>query len=507
MKAFWWIMGASLLSEDATLAASAALWASGRLEFQSAFWGSLLGIGLGDMGLYGVGRGFGPRLIRMFPGPWVERGKKFLSGNLSGLVLLSRFIPGARLTGYTAAGILKAPFASFCLAVWFSTLLWVGLWFGLCGPLGAHFSWAWLLPSVLLAMLALEWFLRGFQAYEWRLRRLDLARLRYPEFWPAWLFYIPVAFNYVYLSFRYGGPTLPSYSNPGIENGGLINESKSRIFSLIPPGTPELLPYRSWEPGSKPQGEAWPLIAKPDAGQRGSGVRLLRSQAELDAYAAAADYRFITQDFSALPMEAGVFYLRFPEEKEGRIFSLTRKLFPEIEGDGDSTLAALILKEPRNRYMARVLFKRHEARLGEILAKGEGLRLVESGNHCQGAVFLNGAALAQEGLRQRLDAIARSMPGFLVGRFDLRYLDDESFARGKNFQIVEVNGAASEATHVYDPAIPLREIYATLFTQWRCIFEIGQKNKRLGLGGSSARELLHCLLEYRRSSRHHPIAS
>lgn len=69
MRAFWWIMGASLLSEDATLAASAALWASGRLEFQSAFWGSLLGIGLGDMGLYGVGRGFGPRLIRIFPGP------------------------------------------------------------------------------------------------------------------------------------------------------------------------------------------------------------------------------------------------------------------------------------------------------------------------------------------------------------------------------------------------------------------------------------------------------
>lgn len=356
-------------------------------------------------------------------------------------------------------------------------------------------------------MLGLEWFLRGFQPKEWRLRRLDLARLRYPEFWPAWFFYFPIALNYIYLSFKYGGPTLPSYSNPGIDNGGLINESKSRIFSLIPPATPELLPYQSWEPGSKPQGEAWPLIAKPDAGQRGSGVRLLRSQAELDVYSAAADYRFITQDFSALPMEAGVFYLRFPEEREGRIFSLTRKLFPEIEGDGHSTLATLILKEPRNRYMARVLFKRHEARLAEILPEGERFRLVESGNHSQGAVFLNGAALAQEGLRQRLDEIARSMPGFLVGRFDLRYQDDASFARGKNFQIVEVNGAASEATHVYDPATPLREIYATLFIQWRCIFEIGQKNRRLGLGGSSARELLLCLLDYRRSSRHHPIAS
>jgi hypothetical protein len=364
-----------------------------------------------------------------------------------------------------------------------------------------------LVLALLSGLLALAWALRGFQGWEWRLRWIDLQRLRWPEFWPAWLFYTPVLLHYAWLSLRFRSALLPTLCDPGIEHGGFINESKDAIFRLLPSKHPALLAWQLHQPGSAPQAGRFPLIAKPDAGQRGSGVRLLRSQAELDAYASAADYRFLTQEHCAYPLEAGVFYVRRPGEAEGRIFSLTEKRFPELVGDGQRSLARLILDAPRDRYMARVLFERHAARLQEVLPKGERLRLVESGNHCQGSVFLNGRRLAGEGLRRELDAIARAMPGFYIGRFDLRYQDEAAFVEGRGFKIIEVNGATSEATHIYDPATPLREVYATLFEQWRLVFEIGAENRRRGQRASKASDLCRSFLEYRRSSRRHPVAS
>jgi membrane protein DedA with SNARE-associated domain len=507
MRALLLIMAGSLASEDAALAASAALWASGSLGFETAFWGSFLGIGLGDMGLYGLGRGFGPWMARWIPQGRLDQGQRLFKEKGASFVLLSRFVPGARLTGYTAAGILRAPFAPFAAAVWASTLLWVGLWFSICGPLQGRLGWPAMLALLLLAMLTVHWLAGGFKKYEWRLRLIGLSRLRWHEFWPAWLFYFPVSLNYLWLSLRFGNPLLPSLSNPGIDNGGLINESKEKIFGLIPAGHPAQLKYQVWEPGSRPSSGTWPLIAKPDAGQRGSGVRLLQSQAELDAYAEAAGYRFITQEYCGLPCEAGVFYLRRPSESQGRIFSITKKSFPSVIGDGKRSLAELILADGRNRNMARVFFKRHAARLDEILAEGQSLRLVESGNHSQGCVFLNGAALQGRGLAAAIDALAKSMPGFFIGRFDLRYDNDLDFSQGRGFKIIEVNGASSEATHVYDPATPLTRAYATLFEQWRLVFEIGAANRALGLKATSPREFLAGLRQYRKSSRLHPLAS
>lgn len=502
------IMAAALVTEDGALLAAAGLWATGRLDFAPAFFGVLAGIALGDLGLYVLGYAAGPRLARyqwMRSDRWEDLGRRLGLGRPA-FVAVARVLPGARLSGYVASGVLRAPFGPFAASVCLSALLWVLFWFGLAGPLGSRLPAATLLALLVACFVAFTWLARGFYGREWRLRLIGLQRLRWPEFWPVWLFYPPVTLYYAWLGLRMRGFLLPTLSNPGIDNGGMINESKDAIFRLLPRHK-AVLAWRLHEPGSRPRATAFPLVAKPDAGQRGSGVRLLRSQAELDAYARKADYRFLTQEYCGYPFEAGVFYVRRPGEKQGRLFSLTRKVFPSVLGDGKSTLADLILADPRNRYMARVLFKRHAGRLEEHIPTGERVRLVESGNHCQGTVFLDGRKLAGEGLRREIDRIARAMPGFYVGRFDLRYENDRDFSRGRGFKIIEVNGASSEATHVYDPSVPLMEIYRTLFEQWRLVFEIGAENRRLGLKETSLGEFLRGFLAYRRSSRRHPLAS
>jgi hypothetical protein len=77
-----------------------------------------------------------------------------------------------------------------------------------------------------------------------------------------------------------------------------------------------------------------------------------------------------------------------------------------------------------------------------------------------------------------MQEIATRLPGFYFGRFDIRYRSEEEFLRGERFQIVEVNGAGSEATNIWDPEMDLLTAYSTLLKQWAMLFEIGAINRK-----------------------------
>jgi len=117
-----------------------------------------------------------------------------------------------------------------------------------------------------------------------------------------------------------------------------------------------------------------------------------------------------------------------------------------------------------------------------VLPAGETLKLVEAGNHAQGCVFQDGGRLWSETLERRIDEISQRLRGFFIGRYDIRYSSEEELRAGHNFQIIELNGAASEATSIYDARNSLGAAYRTLFRQWELVFAIGAANRR---GGSS----------------------
>ena len=95
---------------------------------------------------------------------------------------------------------------------------------------------------------------------------------------------------------------------------------------------------------------------------------------------------------------------------------------------------------------------------------------------------LNAAVLglAREEIDARFDAIARSMPEFHYGRFDVRFASVDTFARGEDFAIVEVNGIGGEAIDVWDPQLPVGEAYRRLLAQQRLLFLIGEQNRARG---------------------------
>jgi hypothetical protein len=83
-------------------------------------------------------------------------------------------------------------------------------------------------------------------------------------------------------------------------------------------------------------------------------------------------------------------------------------------------------------------------------------------------------------LEARIDEISQKLRGFFIGRYDIRYANECDLRAGRNFQIIELNGASSEATSIYDARNSLWAAYRMLFRQWDLVFAIGAANRARG---------------------------
>ena len=334
---------------------------------------------------------------------------------------------------------------------------------------------------------------RAFVNFNFRPFTARLSRWRQWEFWPAWMFYPPVGIYCAWLALKYRGLTVPTAANPGIFSGGMVGESKmvtlKELFLTNPEFTAEAelivgdtlaARLRSLDKIRTRLGLDFPFVLKPDVGQRGVGIKLIRSAEQAETYLRQTSAPLIAQRYAPGPQEAGIFYYRFPHEPHGHIFAITEKLFPVLVGDGKSTVTELLWRDLRARFMADKYLQRFSEREGEVLAVGEELKLVEAGNHAQGCIFRDGMRLCTPALTGSVDAISQRLTGFFIGRYDIRYSSEEDLRGGKSFQIIELNGAASEATSIYDARNSIFAAYRTLFRQWDLVFAIGAANPKRG---------------------------
>jgi hypothetical protein len=346
------------------------------------------------------------------------------------------------------------------------------------------------------------------------------------EFWPPALFYAPVVLCWAWLSLRHRSVTLPTLANPGLEAGGLCGESKGESLALLgPEGRRRLAPFVTLRTGSAvadvdrdlaaalaamaDAGLRFPLVAKPDIGCRGTAVRIIATPEELRAYFRAfpRDACVMLQHLVPDEGEAGVFYVRRPGEAEGRIVSLTLKYFPRVVGNGRSTLEELIRADPRAGHVAALYLARHAGQRHRVLAPGEAFKLTWLGNHCRGAVFRDGARFVTPAMAQGFDRIAREIPGFFMGRFDVRFRSLSDLMQGGGFSIIEFNGVGSEATHIWDREATLRTAYGSWFSQLALSFEIGAMNRARGLSPMSTLALLRLWLGQRGLMKRYPAGS
>ncbi len=276
-------------------------------------------------------------------------------------------------------------------------------------------------------------------------------------------------------------------SNPTIKNGGFMAESKKEIYDIIPqkyyPKTNLVLEKSNFDTVileiEKSQIKL-PFIAKPDIGLRGSAVKKIHSITELKSYHKKANFDYLVQDLIPFENEVGIFYVRFPSEKKGKITGIVSKEFLIVEGDGISSVEDLIVRNPRYALQLKILKQEYGYQLRAILMKGEKRNLVPYGNHARGAKFIDASNLISDKLTKVIDDMCQEIPEFYYGRLDVMYANWTDLEDGKNFAIVEVNGAASEPTHIYDPKHSIFFAWKELARHITYMYKISVENHKKG---------------------------
>jgi len=317
------------------------------------------------------------------------------------------------------------------------------------------------------------------------------------EFWPTWIMYLPVVALWLLMSIRYRSWSLPLVANPRLPLSGMVGGNKSLIFTQTSPYSRQwILPWVTHTvvegtvesqmllilEAMKQREIVFPVVGKPDIGCRGVGVKLLKDRVALASYLQSYPIggELIIQQLSSWEPEAGVFYVRYPGQLQGKIISMAFKYSPYVIGDGVSTLAQLILADSRASQLKHLYFPRFQHQLDCVLNAGEPFRLVFSASHCRGAIFRDGSSCITEALNQRLDDILKGIPEFYFGRLDIKFRSITALQRGEDIEIVEINGASSESLHIWDRKTRFSDAITALLQQYLHLFRIGANNRDRG---------------------------
>ncbi len=311
---------------------------------------------------------------------------------------------------------------------------------------------------------------------------------------PKWLICIPLTLQWLWLALRYQSLTLPTIANPAITAGGLVGEGKLEYFDGMGPialsATAAYCAVSTHKRHSAAElrqimqgaGLSFPVIAKPDLGLCGYGVRLVANRVELREYLRAFPVRetVVLQQYLPYEGEAGIFYVRDPQADAGRILGLALRYFARVSGDGVHSIAQLMATDPRAQRSRQSARHQPSYNPSRIPRAGEVVRLATIGSTRVGGLYRDGQSLITPQLTRAIDAIARDMPAFYFGRFDVRFESLQDLAAGCGFSIMEINGAGSEAIQAWDPDTDMVAGFRMIFKKQRILFAIGHAMRRKG---------------------------
>lgn len=328
-----------------------------------------------------------------------------------------------------------------------------------------------------------------------------LHKISHWEYWNTYILYFPIYFYWIYLSVKARSLGFFNASNPSIINGGFAMESKKAIYDLIPKQYfPKTILFKSGTSLDTIKFElnkttiSFPLIIKPDIGLQGLRVEKIESWEELKHYLKKVNYDFLIQEFIDFPLEIGLFYYRMPFESKGVISGIVNKDFLIVKGNGKNTIRELILQNPRFALQLDTLHNKYGDFLEKTLPKNEAFNLVPFGNHVRGSKFTDVSDWANDRLSKTFDDICKQIPDFYFGRLDIKFQSRDDLEEGKNFSIIELNGAGSEPTHIYDPKHSIFFAWKEIIKHYDILYTISTYNLKNGsryLSFSESIKLVH----------------
>ncbi len=317
--------------------------------------------------------------------------------------------------------------------------------------------------------------------------KLFFHRIAHWEYWPMQAIYYPIFPVWFYYALKARSFFFFNAANPSIKNGGMAMESKKEIYDTIPPQyIPKTLLINNGSTidySFKAAMDAkinFPFIVKPDIGLKGLGVEKVQNKAELASYIKKISSDFLIQELIEYPNEIGIFYVRHPNEKIGRVTGIVSKEFLTVIGNGKNTITQLIKQNPRSHLKLASLQRKHGKVLETVLKKDENFILTPFGSHTRGAKFIDDTDKLTKKIENLIHTICSKLPNFYFGRLDIRHASFEELGEGMNFSIIEINGAGSEPTHIYDPKHSLFFAWKEIIKHWGLLYKISITNKKKG---------------------------
>lgn len=497
----------TFVAEDPTCLACGLLVSQGVIDFTSAALACTVGIFIGDMVLYTLGRTLGRGALRHAPLKWIVQEHEIdqMAGWFSSprgmlVIVSSRFIPASRVPTFITAGLLRLSLPRLgallftAALVWTPVLMWLGHTFG--PPFMEQFPHykkyaAW----IIVGSLAGIWFLTHWvlPALTWKGRReiiMKWRRLTRPSLWSPALLYLPVRLAVVFTSLRLRSLTAFASANPGFGRmGGFIGDEKGALLEPFEsdPRTCPTLRLSAEEDSTQrltaarnfATAHGYPLVLKPEISEDGAGLRRL-----VDATALEAALADLAEDFVLQPCLSGrefeVVWRRAPGSAAGILMAVVEKADVAVIGDGRRTLEALILADDQAVSRAELYLHLNSRRVAEIPAAGEIVVLNASGSNAHGAAHRYRPELETEGLRAALTAYCRRFPGLHYARLDLRVTSEADLEAG-SFRVTEVGGCCHVSSVIRDPSVGLLDGYKVVWRQVRLCLQAGADNLKLGV--------------------------
>lgn len=154
------IILATFILEDVAIVGTGLLAGTDMVDPVSGGLALLIGIILGDLGLFALGRGAAklPGLRRYVDTSAAQKLKGVGTRNSFSLIFTTRFVPGMRLPTYTGLGYVGASFWRFFYAVILAVTTWTVLLYSLVVVFGRNVldtagPWKWGIMAVLIALV------------------------------------------------------------------------------------------------------------------------------------------------------------------------------------------------------------------------------------------------------------------------------------------------------------------------------------------------------------------
>jgi hypothetical protein len=311
---------------------------------------------------------------------------------------------------------------------------------------------------------------------------MNWKRFLHYEFWPYWVFYIPAYFYYFYLAIKLKRWVYFSVLNPCMKFGGAFLSSKHNYLKKIPaewtPKTLYISDFNSLETLNSQLEDnnlTFPLIAKPDMGERGRNVELIATLKALEQYLETINQPVLLQEYIDYPIEIGILFY-WDSDRNPHITSVGAKEFCKLTGDGIRTLETLVKDNHRISHRKAILKKRFKTQWHQIIPKGKQLLVEPIGNHNRGTTFLDAREHKSKEMLDWIKKCLEHLSDFDYGRIDLKIESWEAFKNNKGLKILEINGVNYEPIHIYDPSCSIWSAYASIFEHMHIIYTLS-KNK------------------------------